>query len=707
MANWWDQDEIVAPAPAPVAPAPATAASANWWDGDEVVQPAAPAPAAPARRSWADTFRALGDSAEASAVIPLAVAQAPVQANAMPYAESVGRAAGALAGGVDRGVRLLANGATLGTIDKVAAGLNTGFGFLGDYPKELARQRGIDAETEAALPVASTLLKGAGSAAGMVALQGVGIPVFGAAGRGLGVRTTQAAGYGGAIGFGAGAVNEDNDRDKVLSGAKEGVAHGIAGAAGPLGGAALGGLFGFGSRQLAGRLNPEAYAAQRVGRALRDSGRTVDDVADTLAVANAEGSPFMVADAMGYSGRRSLAGVAKSPGPGREAIVEALEQRQAGQGQRLAEAVTQAFDSPETARNTTEGLYRWAADASEPFYKQALAQAPVWSERLNQFLKDPISQQGIRRGMEIQRLEALAKGEKFDPFDIIEGVDKAGELVLTKVPNMRTVNVLKKGLDDILEGYRDTTTGKLVLDEKGRAIDQVRRAFLGEVDALNPEFAKARALYATPMQIKDAVAAGRQVGAGRARTADSIARFDALPDEATQQGFRIGYVDPILGRIERAADGVNKARPFTSDASRAEIARFAREGEAGLLSRRIEREGEMFRTRAEALGNSKTAENLADMAAQRGIDPGALSDALALNAPGLFRRGAARIAQVLEGASEQSLDAAGRLLLSRDPNALRAALRVQADAQARRDAIATALARGTANYGLSTYRASR
>ncbi|MBY0257476.1 hypothetical protein, partial [Methylobacterium sp.] len=435
----------------------------------------------------------------------------------------------------------------------------------------------------------------------------------------------------------------------------------------PLAGAALAPVVAPIASNVMARVNPADYAERQIARAAVRSGQTPEEIAERVGQAALDGqSEFRLLDGLGYDGARAAAVVAKNPGEGRTQIREFLNDRQTGQARRIGEAVTEAFDAPQTARGQTSDLYAWARDASEPFYTRAMAETPVWSERLNDFLKDPITKQGIRRGLEIQRLESLAKGEKFDPFDIIEKFDAAGEPVMLQVPNMRTVNVVKKGFDHILEEYRDTTTGKLVLDEKGRAIDQVRRAFLGEVDELNPAFAQARAMYAGPMEIKDSIALGRQAGAGRARAADNIAQFEGMNDVA-KQGFRAGYVDPILGRVERAAEGVNKTRQFSSDAAKAELEAFARPGEAERLTNRLGRENEMFANRAEALGNSKTAENLADNA-DTGIDPGVFAKLITGNFTGATKDLLMRGAAAVNGNTEAVRNQMAQLLMEGDRN---------------------------------------
>lgn len=63
---------------------------------------------------------------------------------------------------------------------------------------------------------------------------------------------------------------------------------------------------------------------------------------------------------------------------------------------------------------------------------------------------------------DLRRLEAHAEGEP-PPAPETE-VAQYGR------PTMQTLDYIKRGLDDVLESYRDKTTGKLVLDTEGRAI---------------------------------------------------------------------------------------------------------------------------------------------------------------------------------------------------------------------------------------------
>jgi hypothetical protein len=367
-----------------------------------------------------------------------------------------------------------------------------------------------------------------------------------------------------------------------------------------------------------------------------------------------------------------LSNVTRAPGAGRTEAVNFLESRQAGQGERVGNIIDQALGAGPTARQTMDQLTQQARQASAPLYRQAMNEAPVWSPRMQQFFNDPITQQGLREGVGVQRLESLANGQHFDPNDYaITHFNAAGDPVISGVPNMRTIDLIKKGWDNMLENYRDPTTGRLALDARGRALDQVRRAFLNEVDSINPAYAQARAAYAGPAQVRSAVPMG-QKAATRGRAADNLDIFNRMnPQE--QQGFRQGYADTLVGKAENGAMGVNKVRPLTSDKAQAELNALSlhqgpvQPGQLDPLQQRLGYEQRMFETRNQALGNSKTAENLADEAAMS-VDPTLIRHVLTGNWSGALHHALRAGGTPFSGNTAAVREAVGRMLLQRGTN---------------------------------------
>ena len=138
---------------------------------------------------------------------------------------------------IDAGMRGAADFLTLGTADEISAGLGTGFGYLGDYDKELARQRGIDSFDEENNTAARIAGQVAGGVTGGVGMAKSGATLLGRSVPGLsriapkatqtGLAAVEGGLYGGAYGFGSGEGEEDR-----LSQAKSGAVTGaVVGAA--------------------------------------------------------------------------------------------------------------------------------------------------------------------------------------------------------------------------------------------------------------------------------------------------------------------------------------------------------------------------------------------------------------------------------------------------------------------------------------------
>lgn len=139
--------------------------------------------------------------------------------------------------------------------------------------------------------------------------------------------------------------------------------------------------------------------------------------------------------------------------------------------------------------------------------KTGNAPGAVWSPRIQQFLEDPDLKPGIARGLQIQRLEALARGKPWNPSEYaIVGTAEDGSPKVGAVPNMRLLDALKKGADAIIADNTDPTTGKV--NELGRAMTLVKKAYLKEVDAINPEYGVARAQFGTDTDALNAIKDG-------------------------------------------------------------------------------------------------------------------------------------------------------------------------------------------------------
>jgi len=99
---------------------------------------------------------------------------------------------------------------------------------------------------------------------------------------------------------------------------------------------------------------------------------------------------------------------------------------------------------------------------------------------------------------------------------------------------------------------------------KARLLRGVLRQLDASLENASEGYLAANQRFAQASRNIEDVQAGRDA-ALRGRTEDTIPAFRALTPEG-QGAFRTGYVDPLIADAQKAAPGVNKARPLLNNA---------------------------------------------------------------------------------------------------------------------------------------------
>ena len=585
-------------------------------------------------------------------------------------AQSQPTQAGAAASGAMQGL-----GFGLGDEAMALGGLIEGGPEMAALRREQAR--GIMEAQQAAYPVTyGASMIGGGAASSLASAGALGLQ----AAPTLAGRAVQGAGLGSAegalFGFGMG----EGATDRATGAATGGTIGGLVGAAAPY--AIHGVRTGFdrvvGGPMASMRSAPSVTrASQAVQAALDRSGMSVDDAQRAIANAQQRGQPFVMADALGNPGQRMLSGIARQPGAGRTEIADFLAGRQAEQGRRIAGALDEGFNTPRNPDNLPV-VYGQAAQGD--YVGQTAAQ--------------------VRRGIEAARdkaanvqFEAARQGAKpVDVRPVIAAIDDT-------IGPMQGSGVGGDGVDRILSGYRnriaapegklpDGTTAvelsdfsrlarlrKEMGDEAQALAQSGKRYAAGEIrklmgvldqqlEAASSGYQQANANFRTASKVADAVDRGTAMTSPRARVADNLQAYGAMTPQE-QAAARAGYVDPLIGRIENAAPGVNNARPLLAPGAQAEIGAMARNPKG--LQEFLRREQTMFETGAQALGGSRTADNLADIADAQAFDVGPILNALSGRWGAAAQQVAGKAGNALLGRNTATRDEIARLLLSTDP----------------------------------------
>lgn len=468
--------------------------------------------------------------------------------------------------------------------------------------------------------------------------------------------------YGGATGFNEGGDLTDR-AEKAAQGAGMGA---VIGAAIPAVTGAVGTVASPILSNIRARINPQGVAASQVARAVDESGKPLADIAADVRQAAAEGQPmYTVADAIGFPGQRLLRTGVSSQGPGRAEAVEFLEQRQAGQGRRVAGILNEGFGNPPTAAQAEGAIVAQARAANAPLYNAAYqaGDRPIWSPTLERLSASPsvlsAARSAERKWADWQVIDGY--GAMNPPIRVQNGgILRTGGGGLETFPNIQYWDYVARDLAGKAQAARSAGNR-----QEAMRFGELERMIKTELDRLVPEFNAARASARGYFGQENAVEAGR-VAATRGRTEDTIPAFRAM-NPAEQQGFRAGYVDPLIAQVQGGAQGTNKARPFTSDAFKTESQAMAPQVSGNQMNRAIEREQTMFGTRAEATGGSKTDMNLADQGSQK-VDVGLITSILGGDIAGIGQKVLARATNVLNGYTPEVRERIVKLLLERGNN---------------------------------------
>jgi hypothetical protein len=558
-------------------------------------------------------------------------------------------------------------GAALGNAIVAPFSSRVDFDPLGAFNREKANFQESIARAEREAPAASTIAGVTGflgSMAGAVPRAGV------RAAQTIGQLVRQGA-KGGAIAGTLGGIGaSDGDLGERAASAGIGAATGAGlGAAVPVGAK----IVGAGVRQVA-RMTGRgpAVSPQMIADALMADGMTAQQAGRMVADAQSRGVPLALAD-VGENTRALFSSVGRQPGPSRTIVQDMAIGRQEGQVDRIAGAIGRDLGPVANPRKVSEQLIAQAKAAAAPLYAEAYAAPTPITDKLAGILTR------IPRAA-VDNAKRIAKIEGRDPMSLGVDFNEAGDVILVGKPSVETLDFIKRGLDDVVEKSRDKTTGKLVLDGEGRAVNNLLRDFVAEVDRVNPTYAKARAAYAGPVRASAALNKG---GSFAKKTADDIAaETDGMtPFELDQ--YRLGVRSAMTRLLDTKTEGANKVAALTgTPAKRKALEKlFGGKSEFDRFIATLTDEGKAQQTYNAVATGSPTAPRLADDAATS--DAGLLDAAANAAMTGVSGRPITALINAIRDTTRYGQGEAGKVtraeiaaaLAETDPAVMAAALR--------------------------------
>ncbi|HEV2122191.1 MAG TPA: hypothetical protein VGW38_05375, partial [Chloroflexota bacterium] len=352
-----------------------------------------------------------------------------------------------------------------------------------------------------------------------------------------------------------------------------------------------------GARGLADRVVFKAIRAD--GNDAAALGRQVNEAGET-------GVPYMPADS-GENARGLMSASARAPGPGRTSAINAVDARQNDFADRVVTHIERDLGPVANPHEVRRVLETQAKTTAAPLYDAAYARPGVsaFADKVQPLLSRPSMSAALERARRI----ALEEGD--DPTALGFDLNEAGDTILRRVPSWKTMDYVKRGMDDVVETYRDKTTGKLNLDTEGNAINNTLRQFLKAFDTANPDYGAARAAYAGPMKATSALNRGLKA---LSKTGDDIEEEMREMTVSEKEMYALGARRAMAELIDSKGGTANLVNALSgSGKKKAMLGRlFGDRKEFERFVRTLDVEENAFRTFARARTGSPTAPNEKD-----------------------------------------------------------------------------------------------
>jgi hypothetical protein len=474
----------------------------------------------------------------------------------------------------------------------------------------------------------------------------------------------------GAAGGGVAGYGYGQGLNSLLTAGGGALAGGALGGAIPLAGSLVGNRV-QGLRRLTGK--DQGLPRRIVGEAIEADGASPAAVGQVMDQAHGRGSPMMLADT-GDNARELLASVGRQPGPSRKIVNEAVGERQKAQAERISSAVARDLGPTANIREMGDALVDEARKAAGPLYDKAYAAPGASVVKLDDLATRPAFVKALKNAIN------LSLEEGADPTALAIQFDAPGNTNIDRqAASWQTLDYVKRGLDDVLEKYRDKTTGKLVLDGQGRAAKATLQTLIARMDKVNPAYGEARAAYAGPAKMREALDKGVKA---LSKAPDDIMATMKPVGEGEKEAYRLGVRKAIVDMLGSRKDGGDKVSILLgTPKSRAVLTRvFGGNKEFERFVSTLRDEEAMGRTFKSVFGNSDTAKRVAQDAHtnDQGLVESALDAGLRGGKDGMWSAVVAGLQKLRDvdrfgagKAGERTRESIAALLSETDPKVLR------------------------------------
>ncbi len=301
--------------------------------------------------------------------------------------------------------------------------------------------------------------------------------------------------------------------------------------------------------------------------------------------------------------------IANMPGAGRQAAQDYVA-RNAGAGRRIGDDINALFNGRANLGDFVEDIVKRSEREAGPKYQRAMQQQIEITPELNRILKLSDTQKAWKQA------QRFAKHEGIDLPEIMK-VAPDGKLIIESVPDMRSWDYIKKGLDAVIDRSGTTAMGKM--DATGRSLSRLKSRMVSEIDKQNPDYAAARRVYGGLAETRKAAEEGLKFWN---KTDHQIGRMLKDMSQSEKDAFRLGAMQKIYDEAKKTTFGGSVEKRLFNSADKVDkIKAMLQDDDAyRALEGSLRRESAFNRTYQATTQGSQTARRLAG-AGESGIDP--------------------------------------------------------------------------------------
>ena len=387
-----------------------------------------------------------------------------------------------------------------------------------------------------------------------------------------------------------------------VGGATLGLAVPVAGGIfGKVGGAALDWIRGVGPKQWT------SEAERKLVEQMRSAGVTREDLMNmSREDYNNLGIPSMIAH---YLPETTEAVITKGAAPQVASLEKKLIGVQRGESRRVEKKLSDKLRPGDYYADEASLTGQLRANAKN-MYNDAYAYGEVNDPRIMKVLENPTFKKAFEEAQAISKTEAAAAdlaGEDasqyalkqvYMPREVQPGIF---EMELKDIPDVRTLDYIKRGLDAVIEkGYK----GEGMSTAQANALRKLRDQYVSAIDENVPAYAAARAKYKGDLEVKEALNMGKTDF--NKLNHEQVAQFMAGASDAEKEAFRTGAMRYLQNNIFDRPNAAGKI--VNSDKVTKKLqAMFDDPNEYALVHAALEKEALLYQNASKALTGSRTA----------------------------------------------------------------------------------------------------